>query len=424
MVMNGGRERATPQSGDTQASRGMTVHDLRRAEAAATPRPADSLPERARRAAAVAAQHAETVDREGRFPAEAIAAARAEGLLGVMAPSALGGEAASLSDIADVCYTLGRACASSAMIYAMHQVKVACVIRHGAGSPWHEGFIGDLIAHQLLLASSTTEGQNGGNVRSSEAAIEQAGGRISLERNASVISYGEQADAVVTTARRCADAAASDQVLVVFRRSDYSLERTQDWDTLGMRGTCSAGFTLRATGEAAQILPVPYETIHAHSMVPTAHILWSSAWAGVTAAAVERARRYLRKAARANQGALPPSAAYFTKANTDLRAMRALIAGALRRYERLADDPAALSTIDFQSAISLLKVDASELAVSSVMSALRCCGLSGYRNDSDISIGRSLRDVLSSPIMINNDRILANVASSALLTEIPVSLRD
>jgi len=52
----------------------------------------------------------------------------------------------------------------------------------------------------------------------------------------------------------------------------------------------------------------------------------------------------------------------------------------------------------------------SELAVSAVSSALRCGGLSSYRNDSDVSIGRHLRDVLSAPIMINNDRILANGA--------------
>ena len=44
------------------------------------------------------------------------------------------------------------------------------------------------------------------------------------------------------------------------------------------------------------------------------------------------------------------------------------------------------------------------------MNAMRACGLSGYRNDSDFSIGRYLRDVLSSPIMINNDRILADAA--------------
>ncbi len=175
---------------------------------------ADDIAERTARVAKVAALHAEEVDRDARFPREAIMAAKALGLMGLMAPPELGGEGASLGDVADICYALGRACASTAMIYAMHQVKVACVVRHGVGSPWHEDFIRRLVRDQLLLASSTTEGQGGGNVRSSEAPIERlADGRIRLERAASVISYGAEADAVVTTARRDADAAASDQVL-------------------------------------------------------------------------------------------------------------------------------------------------------------------------------------------------------------------
>ena len=37
--------------------------------------------------------------------------------------------------------------------------------------------------------------------------------------------------------------------------------------------------------------------------------------------------------------------------------------------------------VDFQTAINLLKVDASELAVETVMNAMRATGLSGYRND-------------------------------------------
>ena len=41
--------------------------------------------------------------------------------------------------------------------------------------------------------------------------------------------------------------------------------------------------------------------------------------------------------------------------------------------------------MDFQTAINLLKVDASELAVETVMAAMRATGLSGYRNDSDVS---------------------------------------
>jgi acyl-CoA dehydrogenase len=411
----------------------MTVHDLRRLkDQTIEPAPAnmfeaprllaDDIAQRTERVAAVAALHAEDVDRDGRFPAEAITAAKALGLMGLMAPTSLGGEEVSLSQIADICYALGRACASTAMIYAMHQVKVACVVRHGMGAAWQEDFIRKLVRDQLLLASSTTEGSGGGNVRSSEAPIEREGVHIRLERAASVISYGAEADAVVTTARRNAEAAASDQVLAVFLKRDYTLERTLSWDTLGMRGTCSAGFTLRAQGTVDQVVPAPYGQIHAQSMVPAAHILWSSAWAGVAASAVEKARKYLRKAVRGG-GEMPPSAPYFTRANASLRALRALITTTADRYEAIKDDPDALMAMDFQSEINLLKVDASELAVQAVMSALRCGGLSSYRNDSDVSIGRHLRDVLSSPIMINNDRILANVAASALLSEAPQTVR-
>ena len=159
-----------------------------------------------------------------------------------------GGEGASIAEVADVCYALGRACASTAMIFAMHQTKVACIVRHGQGSAWHQLLLRRLAGEQLLLASSTTEGQSGGDVRNSSAPIERNGSRISLERQATVISYGRAADGIVTTARRSADAASSDQVLVAFLKHDYTLEPVSGWDAFGMRGTCSEGFKLTASG--------------------------------------------------------------------------------------------------------------------------------------------------------------------------------
>jgi acyl-CoA dehydrogenase len=379
---------------------------------------------RARAVAAVAARAAVAVDREGRFPAEAIAAARSERLLGVLVPAALGGDGASVSDVADICYTLGRACASTAMIFAMHQTKVACVVRHGRGSAWHEGLLRRLGAEQLLLASSTTEGKGGGDVRSSAAPILRDGARIALDREATVISYGAEADGIVTTARRAVDATSSDQVLVVLLKQDYALDRMMEWDTLGMRGTCSAGFRLRAEASAGQILPEPYESIHAGTMTPVAHLTWAAVWTGIAAGAVDRAHAFVRKAARQAGGQLPPGAAHLTRATAGLKALRALVDTGLRRWEETADDPRALAALDFQTAMNLLKVDASEQAVAIVMSALRACGLSGYRNDTDVSVGRHLRDVLSSPLMINNDRILANIAAASLMSGVPASLRD
>ncbi len=402
---------------------GTSVAEFDLTEAGSSPRLVDLIA-RAREVAAIAAAHAVIVDAEGRFPHEAIAAAKAAGLIGAMVPVELGGEGAAISTIAEVCYTLAGGCASTAMIYAMHQIKVACVVRHSALSPWHQDFLRRVARNQLLLASSTTEGQGGGDVRSSSAAVMHEQSRINLERAATVMSYGEQADAVVTTARRGPDAAASDQVLVVFEKADYTLDRTLEWETLGMRGTRSAGFAMKATGRDQQILPEPYADIHAQTMTPVAHILWGGAWAGVAASAVERARLYTRKSARGMEGQTPPSAVHFTRAAAALRQLRTLVATSLARYQAIEHDPAALAAMDFQTAITLLKVDASELAVAAVMSAMRACGLSGYRNDGDASLGRHLRDILSAPIMINNDRILANVAMSALLTDTPQSLHD
>jgi acyl-CoA dehydrogenase len=382
-----------------------------------------SFPARAAVAAAAAAAAA-AVDRDARFPAEAFAALRGERLLGVMLPRDLGGEDAGMSDLVDICYRLGQACASTAMIYAMHQSCVACVLRHGRDSAWHAGLLRRIAAEQLLLASSTTEGQAGGNVRQSAAPVEPAPTGIRLERAASVVSYGAQADAIITTARRNAASAPSDQVLVAFLKDDYTLETTGGWDALGMRGTCSAGFTLKASGLAEQILPEPYERIHPQSMVPVSHLLWSATWAGIAAGAVERARLFLRRAARQTSAPLPPGAAHFTKASASLQTLRSLIAGAVRAYEQHADDARALMSVDFQARINLTKVQASELAVAIVLDAGRACGLAGYRNDSEFSMGKALRDVLSAPIMISNDRILANLATTALLTAVPASLYE
>jgi acyl-CoA dehydrogenase len=380
---------------------------------------------RTQRVAAVAAEHALIVDRDSRFPAEAIRAAQNEGLLGAAVPPDLGGEGASIGDIVDVCYSLGRACASTGMIFAMHQACVACILQHGRESAWHRSLIQRLHCEQMLLASSTTEGNRGGDVRTSASPVETRGGtRIALDRMATVISYGEAADAIVTTARRSADAASSDQVLAVFLKQDYALERLNGWDALGMRGTCSDGFKLVASGEREQILPTAYAEIHARTMMPVTHLVWSSVWAGVAAAAVDRARTFVRKVAHQAGGTMPPAATHLTRAGASLRALRGIIAAAVQRFESVANDAVVLESIDFQTSMNLLKVNASELAVTTVMSAMQACGLSGYRNNGEFSIGRHLRDILSSPIMISNDRIIANVGAASLLSGVPASLRD
>ena len=94
----------------------------------------------------------------------------------------------------------------------MHQIMVAILVRHAQSSAWHQEFLRRIADDQLLLASSTTEGQTGGDLRNSSCAVERSGSHISLSKNATVVSYGAQGDAILTTARRAPEAPSSDQV--------------------------------------------------------------------------------------------------------------------------------------------------------------------------------------------------------------------
>jgi acyl-CoA dehydrogenase len=306
----------------------------------------------------------------------------------------------------------------------MHQVNVACLVRHAKNNDWLERLQKDVVEKQLLIASSTTEGASGGDIRNSDAAVFAEDSRISIERDASVISYGDYADAIMMTARRDRGSASSDQVLVVFERNDYRLECTQSWDALGMRGTCSKGFRLRARGDKAQIFREPYELIHSQTMMPFANVLWGAVWTGIAAAALQRARAFVRKVGTCATGKLPPGAAHMTRARASFETLRGVLQSSIRALDANEVDPSRLTAIDVQTGFNLLKVESSELALAIVLAALKTCGLAGYRNNGEFSISRYLRDILSSPLMISNERILANAQIAVLLSEPPLGLMD
>lgn len=379
------------------------------------------LPTQARAVGAeVAALHADAVDRDARFPEEAFAALRERRLLGALVPAELdgvdlGGGGASLFDVAAACHALARHCASTGMIYAMHQIQVACLVNHGRDSAWHRDLLARIAGEQLLLASATTEAETGGDIRNSVCAVKEEGGRFTLAKNASVISYGDAADAILVTARRTPEAPSSDQVIVAVTKADYRLEKTSGWDTLGMRGTCSDGYRLEAAGAMAQVMPLPFADMSAQTMLPVTHILWSAVWLGIAADAVSRARAYVRAEARRKPGATPPCALRLAEATVKLQQMKAGVLTAIRQYELACGAPELLTTLSFATAMGTLKVASSELVLEVVDRAIRTCGLSGYRNDTPYSLGRHLRDAQSAALMIGNDRIVAHTANQLLV---------
>jgi acyl-CoA dehydrogenase len=373
----------------------------------------------ARIAREVAGPAADSVDREARFPTEAIDALRKARMMSAFVPHDRGGFGCGMIELASMCESLGQHCSAASMVFAMHQIQVACLVRHGMKSPVLAAYVAELVEKQNLIASVTSEVGVGGEMRTSICAVERAAGRFTLAKDASTISYGEHADDYLVTCRREPSAPASDQVLVLTRKQDMTLARTGGWDTLGMRGTCSPPFKLTSSGSEEQVLPEPFADIASHTMVPFSHILWASTWLGIATSAVTRARAFVRQQARAKPGSTPPTALRLAEVSSMLQNMRTNVHDVASECEALmtdsAEGTASLSSIAFALKMNNLKVSSSQLVVQIVNHALLICGIMGYKNDSKFAVGRHLRDAHSAALMVGNDRILATNASMLLV---------
>ncbi|MFJ3383191.1 MULTISPECIES: acyl-CoA dehydrogenase family protein [unclassified Curtobacterium] len=381
----------------------------------------DRFAERAAAVAAVAAQFADEVDRDARPPREAIAAMREYGLLAAAVPVELGGEGATVSELSAVATELGRACAATGMVFAMHHGQAMALWRHGGDGA---GIVAmtEAVRNGALVASATTEKGVGGDARRSTCAIEpeatDAGSatRIRLRKDAPVISYATEADAVFVTARRHPDAPASDQRLVVCWTADTVLSQTSTWDTMGLRGTCSNGWVLDASTTVDAVFHDDYAMISAHTVLPVSHVLWASVWLGIAVSAAERARAAVRKQARASVGTTPPGALRLAELLVDLQALADTVRHAAERYDGIADDPEALESSAHALAANALKIGASERVTDLVTTAMRIVGIAGYAATGPMSIARHLRDAHGAAVMVSNDRLLQNDAGLAIMT--------
>jgi acyl-CoA dehydrogenase len=367
----------------------------------------------------VAAPNADDVDRSARFPDETVDALRSERAFSAYIPEEYGGGGVSFEAIAAACFELGRRCGASAMVFAMHQIQIAAIARHVDGAVWFEAYLRDVAREQRLVASVTSEVGTGGDIGKSIAAVQPGDdGLATFEKQAPTVSYGAYADDLLTTLRRAPDAEPGDQVVVLTHRDQHALEQTGTWDPMGMRGTCSPGYVVRATFPIDQVLPTPFSTVGTESMVPISHILWSHLWLGISTDAFDRARAFVRASAKSRPDQLPPTATRLSQLMSELSLLRAEVSTGLRDFtDASAGDREALSTMAMILRFNNLKIAASEQAPRVCQGAMSVCGIVGYKNDTPFSVGRHLRDTMSACLMVANDRIHQTNASLLLIAK-------
>ncbi|MFK0111586.1 acyl-CoA dehydrogenase family protein [Streptomyces sp. NPDC091217] len=357
-------------------------------------------------------KYAPEVDKQARYPEESIAALKQSGMTVAAAPTDLGGLGYGVQDLVTTARALARGCGSTAMIWAMSQITLSCLLRHAGKSGAAEKLVEEAVSQRWLIASVVSEKNNGGNIRQSDAALTPDSTRsFVLEKQAASVSYGAEADALFVTARRSQAADPTDQVAVLVTKDQTELKVTGNWNTLGMRGTRTLPLDVRARFDQDHILADPFKDIAGRTLTPMSCVLQAAVWCGLAEEAVARAVGHTRrKLAKSPQSEVSPTLA---EAHWRLSALSGHLRDAVELVSTSWNSSGTVSMKQLAS-LNALKLGVSELALDVCFQAMRCCGLAGYSEEGPASVARLLRDVLSAPLMISNSRIAA--ANSVLLT--------
>lgn len=358
----------------------------------------------AHRVAEVAAANAYDVDLRARFPVEAVDAMKRERLLTATVAVEHGGLGASLTDMSNAIRVIGRSCAAAGSVLGMHMEQMFMLVTFGT-TPALRRSLAEVVDAQLLIANANSEVGIGGDVMRSIAALEPEGDGWRFDKQALAASYGRNADLILSTSRRAPDAAETDQVLALIRAADFTLEPTSDWDTLGLRGTCSAGLHITGHLTDDDLFPVPFSDIANGGGGQLRHILLSAVWTGLAEAALEEAHKAVRAAARKSIGTTPQSALRLSEIFAQVQVARSTLAEA----QRLVEEAVLTGTLeDIRTIMSLrnVKVVTSTAAMSASTAALQICGINGFRRGEDHRLERILRDSCGALIMVGNDRYL------------------
>ena len=150
-------------------------------------------------------------------------------------------------------------------------------------------------------------------------------------------------------------------------------------------------------------------------MLPYSHSLWTAR------VARHRDRRGVARAllvrgeARKKPGTMPPGALRLAEVIAKLHALRAVVHDGRREYERRLATTAMRLEPSPTCAHEQPQDRGLRAHVADRAAALRIGGIAGYRNDTNVSLGRQLRDAYGAALMISNDRIYGTNAPLLLM---------
>ncbi len=363
------------------------------------------------------APRAAEIDEHGTFPAENLRGLHAAGLMGVFLPRSLGGPDASVRCFAEIAAVLGGACASTALVWAMHGQQLASLVDHAAVS--HVGWLERVARHGRLIGSVTTDREGGAELGVTGQPLVVEGDRLRLRRDAPVVTGGAHAAFHLVTMRAGPDSPPTATRLVAVAAENGTVEELGAWDAMGMRGTHSVPMRFDVLVEPGQVLDVAFGELARRTMVPVGHVGWAAAWLGVARGCFQRVCAAVRGGTFG--GGVHRSDVLFERlaeARLDLDLLESIVVRTADEVDRCRRDGGVPDTV----LVNNVKLAGARLSLRSVNTQIELVGMrGGYRRHGSLGLERAYRDLRAAGLMYHDDRL--RMANGRLVLAPGMSLR-
>ena len=356
-------------------------------------------------ASSVIAAQAATLDRERVYPADNMKSLGAVGALGLVVPAEHGGAGAGLAALAEACEAVGAACASTGMVFLMHEVTAATIAIGGGERA--AGLLPLLASGEAIGTLAFSERGTGAHFYNPELRAERSNGSVTITGRKSFVTSGGNADHYLVLVQGEADGTA-DAYLV--DGDDAAVSFDGVWAGLGMAGNSSVAMDLagvQVTG-ADRIGAAGAGTELVFGVVAPFFLVGLSAVnVGIAAAAAKAATEHAANRRYPDGSSL-----------AEVQYVQHLIADmglATRQARLLVQSAAALGDAGDESALVAImeaKVASTEAAVAVTQNALEATGGQGYTPS--LPIERHLRDARAGSVMAPTNAVLRNWIGKAL----------
>jgi alkylation response protein AidB-like acyl-CoA dehydrogenase len=239
--------------------------------------------------------HADEIDRTGKFPRENLRALARAGWNSVLAPKELGGLALGHDAFALTAEEIGRACASTALVYVMHIGALQTILLFGNDDQKNRWVRG--AREGLIGTYSTSEKASGGHWWFNFSQARRDGENYLISAEKSFTTSAGQADYYVLQTRSPDAKRATDISFFIIDGKSPGITAGA-WEALGVHGNHSGPIKydeVRVSrrdrlGDEGQGKDIIY-----HGVSPVYLIGLGAAWHGVARGALETATEYVTR---------------------------------------------------------------------------------------------------------------------------------